>query len=323
MNILLLPNYTLHAPTPADVPEVLALLAASDTADYGEANTTDPEEVQRWWVREETTLVRDAAGHLIAYYSLSADDPTHYYSEVFVHPDQRGQGLEGAILDRLEARARERLADSPVTAQWLLESGIGRHSVVMRAALAEHSYGYIRTFWRMRIDLTAPPPTPEWPQGIILRTYQPGTDDRAVYDAVETAFADHWNWHATPFEEWIERTQRPNFDPALWLLAMDGTAIAGAALGTKELTKGWINKVAVPRAYRKRGIAKALLYQAFGAFWQRDVRRVELGVDAESLTGAQRLYEQVGMHPVMEYDLFQKELRAASPPDPEPRMQEL
>jgi hypothetical protein len=52
---------------------------------------------------------------------------------------------------------------------------------------------------------------------------------------------------------------------------------------------------------------------------------VELGVDSESLTGAQRLYEQVGMHPVMEYDMFQKVLREATTPsvEPEPRMQEL
>ena len=326
MNTLLLPNYTLHTPTPADVPEVITLLAACDVADYGEANINQPDEVQRWWAREETTLVRDAGGRLIAYYSLTADDPARYYSEIFVHPEVRALGLEGAILDRLEARTREKLADAPSDARVTLDSGIGRHSVVTRAALEEHGFGYIRTFWRMRIDQTEPPPTPEWPAGIVLRIYQPGTsDERAVYETVETAFEDHWNWHVTPYEEWMERTQRPNFDPALWFLAMDGDQIAGTTLCTNETAKGWINKVAVLRAYRKRGIAKALLYQAFGAFWQRGIRRVELGVDAESLTGAQRLYEQVGMHPAMEYDGFQKVLRegADATPDPEPRMQEL
>src|SRR5262249_43172813 len=150
-------------------------------------------------------------------------------------------------------------------------------------------FGYLRTFWHMRIDQTAPPPAPQWPAGITLRTYQPGTaDERAVYETVETAFEDHWNWHVTPFDEWMERTQKPTFDPALWFLAMDGEQIAGATLCTKEPDKGWINKVAVLRTYRQQGIAKALLYQAFGAFWERGVRRVELGVDSESLTGAQR-----------------------------------
>jgi hypothetical protein len=35
---------------------------------------------------------------------------------------------------------------------------------------------------------------------------------------------------------------------------------------------------------------------------------VGLGVDAESLTGANLLYESAGMRPVRRYDLYEKEL---------------
>ncbi len=325
MNTLLLPNYTLHSPTPADVSEVIAFLAACDLADLGEETTHEPDEVQRWWVREETQLVRDAAGQLVGYCSLSADDPTNAYCDIYVHPDRRSQGLEEALVDQMEALARAKLLAVPSDKPILLDSGIGRRNVGIRAALEGRGFGYVRTFWRMRIDQTAPPPAPAWPAGITLRTYQPEADARVVYDTVAAAFADHWNWHGAPFEEFVEDTQKPTFDPTLWFLAMEGDQIAGATLCTKEPTKGWINKVAVLRPYRKRGIAKALLYQAFGAFWGRGVTRVELGVDAESLTGAQRLYEEVGMRPVMEFDILQKVLRAASvpPTEPEPRMQEL
>jgi len=36
---------------------------------------------------------------------------------------------------------------------------------------------------------------------------------------------------------------------------------------------------------------------------------VELGVDAQSLTGALRLYEKVGMHIHKQGDMYEKELR--------------
>jgi mycothiol synthase len=41
-------------------------------------------------------------------------------------------------------------------------------------------------------------------------------------------------------------------------------------------------------------------------------RRVALHVDAESPTGATRLYEQAGMRVLYEVDIYEKELRAGT-----------
>ena len=51
-------------------------------------------------------------------------------------------------------------------------------------------------------------------------------------------------------------------------------------------TLGWIATVGVVRAWRRRGLAQALLYQTFGALYARGRRKFGLGVDAASLTGA-------------------------------------
>jgi len=126
---------------------------------------------------------------------------------------------------------------------------------------------------------------------------------------VEEAFQDHWEYHMTPYDEWMERVQKPDFDPALWFLAVEGNQVAGVTLCTNEPDKGWINKVAVRRPWRKRGVAMALLRWAFGAFWERGVRRVELGVDAQSLTNAQMLYQRAGMRPAAEWSIYRKVLR--------------
>jgi ribosomal protein S18 acetylase RimI-like enzyme len=92
---------------------------------------------------------------------------------------------------------------------------------------------------------------------------------------------------------------------------MDGERIAGFSLDWQdaEPPRGWVGTLGVLRAYRRRGLGEALLRHSFAEFWRRGVRRVVLGVDSQSLTGATRLYERVGMRAVRQWDSFEKELR--------------
>ena len=58
---------------------------------------------------------------------------------------------------------------------------------------------------------------------------------------------------------------------------------------------GWVGTLGVRRPWRKRGIGLALLRHSFNEFYRRGKRKVGLGVDAQNLTGALRLYESAGM----------------------------
>jgi ribosomal protein S18 acetylase RimI-like enzyme len=49
-----------------------------------------------------------------------------------------------------------------------------------------------------------------------------------------------------------------------------------------------------------------LLLHSFAEFRRRGLRRAGLGVDAESLTGANRLYEEAGMHVSARFDIYEK-----------------
>jgi ribosomal protein S18 acetylase RimI-like enzyme len=59
---------------------------------------------------------------------------------------------------------------------------------------------------------------------------------------------------------------------------------------------GWVRNLGVRPAYRGRGVARALLDQAFAIFHSRDFAWAGLGVDTQNETGAYRLYESVGMY---------------------------
>ncbi len=104
------------------------------------------------------------------------------------------------------------------------------------------------------------------------------------------------------------------FDPTLLFLAMDGDPrIAGINLcrphSFDDPEMGWVGTLGVRRQWRKRGIGLALLRHSFNEFYRRGKRKVGLGVDAQNLTGALRLYENAGMHVHQAYDHYEKELR--------------
>ncbi len=60
---------------------------------------------------------------------------------------------------------------------------------------------------------------------------------------------------------------------------------------------GYVAALGVRRAYRRRGIAEALLRTSFGQIHTRGGAGVSLHVDTQSTTGATRVYERAGMTP--------------------------
>ena len=64
-----------------------------------------------------------------------------------------------------------------------------------------------------------------------------------------------------------------------------------ARIGRQE---GWVDILGVRRPYRRRGLGRALLLAGLHVLKEAGMESTTLGVDAESLTGATRLYESVG-----------------------------
>ncbi len=126
---------------------------------------------------------------------------------------------------------------------------------------------------------------------------------------------DHYDHSPIPFERWLHwQTSDPErYDPTLWFLALDGLEIAGVSLcrprANADADTGWVSNLAVRRPWRHRGLGMALLRHSFCEYYRRGKRRVALGVDAQSLTGATRLYERAGMRVVRQFDRYEKELR--------------
>ena len=278
---------------------------------YGEAETT-PEEVREWFALSSGTvlLVAERADGRIAAYADMVDaalDHQRFWIDLRVPPAEDAAGIAASLLETMERRAAE-------------EAVPGATVRVAISAADERSRGYVenagyelfRHSFRMQIDFDGEPPAPEWPEGIVLRTFVRGQDDRPVWEAHQDSFADDFEHAAWPYESWREWAFSEAFDPSLWFLAEGGTEITGVCLckahagAAGEL--GWVNVLGVRRPWRRRGLGRALLLHAFAEFQARGREGAGLGVDGLNPTGAVRLYEQAGMHVARRLDQYKKPL---------------
>lgn len=312
-------GFALRRPTMADDEGLFRLQGDIDRHDYG-AIDMSLDDVRA--ELREVTLETDAwvvmpphdGGDPVAYGMLQAGRGPRLRGQVAVHPSHRGRGIGSALAGLVEALARERVPALDESELGVTLSGwINGESEADGAWARSLGFAFARRFLRMRIDMSEPPPAPAWPDGITVRAFRPGEDERAMYEAQEEAFSDHWGHVTMQFEEWTKRTTRHDFEPELWLMALDGDRVVAASSNSViPENLGWISGLGVVRSHRRRGIARAILLQALNDFWRRGQRSVALGVDAYSLTGATRLYESAGMRVVESRDQVEKTLSASS-----------
>lgn len=306
-------GYALRAPAESDIPAIIALLAAHDIAQSGVADAWTEEDIREDWTRldvpRDAWVILAADGAHAAYATLQDESGGQLWADGYVHPEHWGRGLGTALVRLTEQRAREQVPHAPAEARVVVSNNVVANAAAANHLLQSLGYGLARGFWRMSIELVDEPEAPRFPAGITLRGFERGRDGRRVFECVEEAFADHWGHVPSVYEEWIARTDRSDFDPALWLLAEEGDQLAGVALCRQRPDGGWVNTLGVRRSWRRRGLGEALLRQAFRELYRRGERSVALGVDAQSLTGATRLYERAGMHVTMQIARYEKELR--------------
>ena len=196
-------------------------------------------------------------------------------AEVYVHPDFRGLGLGTWLLGWVEARGRAK--HEPKTRQPILDKDTSSAQM-----LRSHGYSPGHTSWIFEIAFEKRPAAPRLPNGITIRRFVPGEDERAVYQVVEDAFNGWPDRPPTAFEDWrAAALMRPDFDPSLLLIATEDEEIVGVCLGLNYPDEGgWVQQLAVKASHRNRGVARALLQTAFRTAWDRGQRTCGLSTDS-------------------------------------------
>ncbi|MDY7041217.1 MAG: GNAT family N-acetyltransferase [Chloroflexota bacterium] len=294
-----------------DLPALVSLINEADAVD-GMERGTSLQELEQQFARptllpERDVFLAEVGSVMVAYSYLitERDDLTCvFHQEGEVHPEWRRQGIGTQMMNRTMAAAksrREELDEQTVyTSAGCVAGEEDRESLFRSFGMNPARY-----FMKMTYEpLDDRIPSPQPPSGIVLRSYAPDKDGRAVWAAVNEAFRDHWGHVEMTLEEWTFWMKSPFFRPELHVLAVDGREIAGVSLiviNEEENNRtgrweGWIDTLCVRRPYRRRGVGKALLLAGVRQLREAGMEMAALGADTENLTGAVRLYERAGFH---------------------------
>lgn len=296
----------------ADHPDIVRIQNAEYAADGVRGRTSVPE-TDAWFghasegfdpARDVRIAELDGRPVAVAWSDWvdTTDGLREYRSRGFVEPDARRLGIGRALfadgIERITRLAAEHDTDRPkVVGTFTNDRSVG-------APILARSFGLepVRWFFDMeRSLLDELPAVPDLPDGLSIRPVS-ADDGMAIWTADHDAFRDHWGGHddsEANFRRWRDSSE---FDPSLFLVAYDGDEIAGAVLNAiypeenedLGIRRGWLDSVFTRRAWRRRGLATALIVRSLHLLREREMDIAALGVDADNPSGALGLYESVG-----------------------------
>lgn len=310
---------TLRAVQRADLQAIVQLIYQICEAEGDTSTAVTPEDLENEWDYEgfdpeqDAFLIQAEAGNLVGYGAVfDVDEHCEMSGDIYVHPEFKGQGVEAALLGALENRVQVQHVPLAAPEQRVfVRVALDNKDEAGKAILAQVGYSPVRYHWRMGIDLESAPPVPVLPEGLEFRSFDKQKHAAAIWQARNEAYLGNWGSRQFSFEEFSYFTfENPEYDPSLWMVVWDGDEVAGFSINQLKMGIGWIHILAVRPAWRAKNLGLALLQRSFAEFYQRGTTSIGLGVDAENVTGATKLYQKVGMTTVSEFVTLEKELRA-------------
>ncbi len=251
------------------------------------------------------SLLVEADGRAVGYARMFREKGTRLWTLIWLEPARRGQGIEKQLIERLWAEAAS--FDEPV-----FDVGVRPSQPAYALAVQELGFAPVRTWWTMRIDLRGDLPAPAFPPGIALRTFLPG-DEVMLTGLINDVFSEHWGEGQHTLEAIRAEVSMPSFSPERLLFAeADGKAVGyvWSWLEAERIAGGdacaYIGDLGVCKAYRGRGLGRALLLRALHDVKERGMVAAELDVDGPN-ADAKHLYESVGFFQQQELRWYRRE----------------
>jgi len=216
-------------------------------------------------------------------------------------PTVWGKGIEELIFQFVEEKCQQIAVTMPADKRKIYRTWRKTKAKDIIAFFESHGYQPERYFNEMTRPIAKEIPACSLPEGLEIRPALP-EHYRAIWDADQEAFHDHWGYAETT-EEMFEAWQKERlFRPEYWKIAWEGDQICGMVRNYFDeqeneeyhRKRGWTEEISVRRPWRGKGVAKALIAESIRMFREMGMEETALGVDADNPNGALQLYKSMG-----------------------------
>jgi mycothiol synthase len=262
-----------------DLEGIRVLVAMCVDHDGGLPDSSDADFVRRSFLAGPSIGMRASDGSLVAAAALGEPSNGVVPASGVVHPSCRGRGIGKSLVEWALSTAGDDLVQ------------LRSESMTEEFEDLAAQFGFARVFCEhvMRRS-TTPALDAHLDNGIVLR---PWTDDTAhgFFEAYSASFADRPGFPGWTEPQWAENwTSDGDFRPDASLVAIDAS---GLPIGFVLIGAHWIEQIGVVPAWRRKGIARALLGHAVDSIAATGSEEVWLNVN-ENNASAMSLYEGVG-----------------------------
>jgi mycothiol synthase len=214
-------------------------------------------------------LLAERAGLLVGYAQLHGEPPGRT-GELVVHPDHRGQGVGGKLLAAMTAQGPLRV--------WAMGD-----TAVAKALAGGSQLVPVRQLLIMKRSLADPIPVPTPPNGVTIRTFAVGQDERDWLAVNARAFAGHPEQGRIGLDDLTDRMAERWFDPEGFFVAVRDSTMIGFHW-TKQHPRrlGEVYVLGVDPKAGGEGLGRALLSTGLEYLRRRGNTEVELYVEADN-----------------------------------------
>lgn len=282
--------------TETEAADIAALAAAAETTD-GVSPLDDQVRTELRYgagPNSHHVLARLPGDPHVMGYSHVAGDEEGLGGHLVVHPAHRRQGVASTFVRHLLAMMSADL-EQPTLRLWA--HGDTLDAQALAATLGFHR---ARELMQMRRALSEAVPAPSYPDGVTLRTFEPGVDDEAWVALNAAAFVGHPEQGRLTVVDLRRRVAQPWFDAAGFFLAERDGALVGShwtkvhpSAETGSVPIGEVYAIGVHPAAQGLGLGRGLTLTGLGHLRDEGLAEVMLYVDGDN-AAAVALYERLG-----------------------------
>ncbi len=309
-----------------DFAAIAAILTASEAADQNIRHLTagDVAASYQHLVNCDATtdmLMAEVLGEMVGYvrgwWEEESPSLRLYRQNGFLLPAWRRKGIGSALLGWMDNRLKEIAETHPCQCSKVLQVNVSQFQKGTALLLERAGYQPVRYFYNMvRPNLDDIPELP-LPDGLEIRPASPD-QYQAIWESIFDVDEEEWGAPEpteAAYQEWLKD---PHFQPLLWQIAWD--TATGKPIGhvltyiddeenkQSGRRRGYTEGIGVTRAWRRRGVARALINRSLRAQKSAGMSESALVVDRDSSSNATSLYESCGFQVVKCDTIYRKPL---------------